>query len=65
LARSISAFSTTGAIAPTTLSVTWSCRSIVAEPTIKPVCPKMCPGGGIDELSRDAHPVCRFANTPF
>src|SRR5213079_1468078 len=33
----------------------------VAETTIKPVCPKMCPGGGIDELSRDAHPVCRFA----
>ncbi len=25
----------------------------------------MCPSGGIDELSRDAHPVCRFANAPF
>src|SRR3982074_2307133 len=37
----------------------------VAEPAIKPVCPKMCPSGGIDELSRDAHSLCRFANTPF
>src|SRR5262245_23163596 len=37
----------------------------VADPSIKPVCPKMCPGGGIDELSRDAHPVCRFANAAF
>src|ERR1700716_3898230 len=34
----------------------------VAEPTINPVRPKMCPGGGIDELSRDAHPIGRFAN---
>ena len=25
----------------------------------------MCPSGGIDELSRDAHPVCRFANAAF
>src|SRR5207237_5707036 len=37
----------------------------VAEPTIKPFCPKMCPSGGIDELSRDAHSVCRLANAPF
>jgi hypothetical protein len=37
----------------------------VAEPAIKPVRPKMCPGGGIDKLSRDAHSVCRFANAPF
>jgi hypothetical protein len=37
----------------------------VAEPTIKPVCPKMCPSGGIDELSRDPHSVGRFANAPF
>src|ERR1700730_13765912 len=37
----------------------------VAEPTIKPVCPKMSPSGGIDELSRDAHSVCRFANASF
>jgi hypothetical protein len=34
----------------------------VAETTIKPFRPKMCPGGGIDELSRDAHPIGRFAN---
>jgi transposase InsO family protein len=26
----------------------------VAETTIKPFCPKMCPSGGIDELSRSA-----------
>src|SRR5258708_30731636 len=25
----------------------------------------MCPSGGIDELSRDAHPVSRFANAAF
>src|SRR2546425_8679590 len=37
----------------------------VAETTIKPVCPKMCPGGGIHELSGDAHPVCRLANAAF
>ncbi len=37
----------------------------VAETTIKPVCPKMGPGGGIDELSCDAHPVYRFANAAF
>src|SRR6478672_4876506 len=37
----------------------------VAETTIKPVYPKMRPSGGIDELSRDAHPACRFANAPF
>src|SRR5260370_1228202 len=37
----------------------------VVESTIKPVCPKMCPGGGIDQLSRDAHSAWRFANTPF
>src|SRR5271167_3286912 len=36
----------------------------VAEPTIKPIGPKMCPGGGIDELSRDAHSICRLANAP-
>ena len=35
----------------------------VAETTIKPVCPKMGPCGGIDELSRDAHSACRLA--PF
>jgi len=34
----------------------------VADPTINPVGPKMCPCGGIDELTRDAHSVCRFAN---
>src|SRR5439155_7958543 len=37
----------------------------VAETTIEPVGPKMCPGGGIDELSRDAHSVYRFANAAF
>src|SRR5229473_5898414 len=37
----------------------------VAETTIEPFCPKMCPSGGIDELSRDAHSVCRFANAAF
>src|SRR6266480_7462137 len=37
----------------------------VAETTIKPVCPKMCPSGGIDELSRDANSVRRFANAAF
>src|ERR1700681_2010586 len=37
----------------------------VAEPTIKPFRPKMGPSGGIDELSRDAHSICRFANAPF
>src|ERR1700738_3964608 len=37
----------------------------VTEPTIKPVCPKMRPSGGIDKLSRDAHSVCRFANASF
>jgi hypothetical protein len=37
----------------------------IAEPTIKPVCPKMRPSGGIDKLSRDAHSVCRFANASF
>src|ERR1700692_951322 len=37
----------------------------VAETTIKPVCPKMCPSGGIAEVSRDSHPVGRFANAPF
>src|SRR5258705_1021135 len=37
----------------------------VADPTIKPVGPKMGPRGGIDELSRDAHSVCRFANAAF
>src|SRR6476659_6680208 len=37
----------------------------VAEPTIKPVGPKMCPRGAIHELSGDAHPVCRLANAPF
>src|SRR6266403_5618383 len=37
----------------------------VAEPTIKSVCPKMCPSGGIDKLSRDAHSVCRFAYASF
>src|SRR4029453_12897562 len=51
LARSISAFSTTGAIAPTTLSVTLSCRSKTSSSPPK--------------LSRDAHSVCRFANAPF
>jgi hypothetical protein len=25
----------------------------------------VCSSGGIDELSRDAHAVCRFANAPF
>src|SRR6266480_1503096 len=25
----------------------------------------MCPSGGIDELSRDAHSVCRLANAAF
>jgi hypothetical protein len=25
----------------------------------------MCPSGGIDELSRDANPVCRLANAAF
>src|SRR4029453_4724028 len=37
----------------------------VPEPTIKAFRPKMSPSGGIDELSRDAHPICRFANAPF
>jgi len=37
----------------------------VAEPTIKPFCPKMCPSGGIDKLSRDADSICRFANATF
>ena len=36
----------------------------VADPTIKPIGPKMCAGGGIDELSRDAHPACRFTDAP-
>src|ERR1041384_4689647 len=37
----------------------------VAEPAIEPVCPKMCSSGGIDELSRDAHSICCFANATF
>jgi len=37
----------------------------VAEPAVKPVGPKVCTGGGIDELSRDTDPACRLANAAF
>src|SRR5712691_713094 len=37
----------------------------VAEPAVKPVCPKVCPSGGIDELPRDAYPVCGLSNAAF
>src|SRR6478672_5902941 len=37
----------------------------VAETAIKPISPKMCSSSGIDQLSRDAHSVCRLANAAF
>src|SRR5258705_10274340 len=37
----------------------------IDKPAVKPVCPKMCPGGGIDELPRDTYPVCGLSNAAF
>src|ERR1700678_1930971 len=42
-----------------------SSRLFAPKPAIEPVGPKVRASGGIDELSRDTHSVCRLANAPF
>src|SRR5580698_3979050 len=37
----------------------------VVQPTVNPVCPNMCSGCRIDELSCDTHAVCGLANAPL
>ena len=65
-ARSISACSSFGAMAPTTLAVTWSCRSkMSSQLAFEAVGPQMRPGRGIDELAGDAHAVAGLAHAAF
>ena len=61
-----SACSTDGVIAPTTLVVTWSLKvKDIFDCTMKPVGLEMHSGCGVDQLGRNAYPICGFADATF